>query len=213
MFHTKRQVLSHWSARHCARLASSRGACREEQSTHELLILACSTLLARRRARIPALSSVPGSTVKGSTHQVMGCGRGGMQITMVPFQLSALKGGIHCLPDPAPAPGHSPQPSQPCCTPTVAHHHRPGRAGHLYPASGAQGQESSIQVIHRGLLGPLHDCLYKKMQLQEETPFLCISIYVKTSMRQYSLHKRSFMFKSHPISLGLIIAQLRQLQR
>ena len=36
-----------------------------------------------------------------------------------------------------------------------------------------------------------------------------MSTYVKTSMRQYSSHKRSFMLKSHPISLGLIITQLR----
>lgn len=46
-----------------------------------------------------------------------------------------------------------------------------GAAGHLYLASGAQGQESSTQVIQGGLIGPLCDSLYKKRQLQEQTPF------------------------------------------
>jgi len=125
VFHTKMQFSSCWSARHRAWLASSGGSCKEQQSTRELSILAHSTLLARRRTRIPALLSVPGSTVKGSTYQVMGRGQGVMQISMVPFQLWALKGGIHCLPDTAPTPGCSPRPSQPPLTPNTACLHRP----------------------------------------------------------------------------------------
>ena len=108
MFHIKLQFSSHWSAQQRVCLASSRRAHKEEQSTHELLILAHSTLLARRRECILALLSVPGFAVKGSTRQVIGCSRGGMQITMVPFQLWALKGGIRYLPDTTPAPSCSP---------------------------------------------------------------------------------------------------------
>lgn len=126
VFHIKLKFSSHWSAQHRACLASSGGACKEEQSTHELSILIHSTLLARRRAHIPALLCVPGSTVKGSTHQVMGCSWGGMQITMVLFQLWTLKGGMHCLPDTASAPGHSPWPSQPPLMPNAAGLCKPG---------------------------------------------------------------------------------------
>lgn len=121
MFHIKLQFSSHWSAQHPA---SRRRPHKEEQSTREFSILAHSTPPARRQACIPALLSVPGSTVKGSTHEVMGCGRGGMQITMVPFQLWALKGGIHCLLDTAP--GHSPRQWQPPHSPNAACLRRPG---------------------------------------------------------------------------------------
>lgn len=133
VFHIKLQFSSHWSAQHQACLASSGGACKEEQSTHELSILAHSTPLARRQAHVPALFSGPGSTVKGSTHQVMGCCRGGMQITMVPFQLWALKGGMHCLPDTALTPGHRPQPSWLPCMSNAALLHRPGSCWTLVP--------------------------------------------------------------------------------
>lgn len=148
---------------------------RGKKSIHELLILAHSVPLARTQTHIPALLTVPGCALKGSTQQVMGCGQEGMQITTVPFQLWALKGGIQCLPDPAP--GHSL-----CLCSCSTGQMLPicigqGAAGHLYLASWAQGQDSSVQVMQEGLPAPLHYCLYKKMQIQEQTPF-----YARTHM-------------------------------
>lgn len=126
-----------------------------KQSIHELLILAHSVPLARIQTHIPALLIVLGCTLKGSTQQVMGCGQEGMQITTVPFQLWALKGGIQCLPDTPPAPGHSPRL---CCLLhrlNAAHPHRPGscwtfipcfrgtRAGQQYPGDTARSTRTT----------------------------------------------------------------------
>lgn len=144
----------------------------EKQSIHELSILAHSVPLARTQTHIPALLYVPGCTLKGSTQQVMGCGLEGMQITTVPFQLWALKGGIQCLPDTPPAPGHSPWLCSCSTGQMLPIFTGQGAAGHLCLASGAQGQDSSVQVIQGGLPGPLHYSLYKRCKHKSKRPFM-----------------------------------------
>lgn len=118
----------------------------------------------RTQGSIPALLSVPASAAKGSTQQVMGRIWGGMQITKVPFQPRALPERWHSLPD-----QHcSRSRPQPLAVTAVPHAKLlpvatgQGAAGHLYLPSGPQGQKNSIQVIHKRLLGPLHDSMYKK---------------------------------------------------
>lgn len=56
--------------------------------------------------------------------------------------------------------------------PNAAHLHSQGAAGHLCLASGAQGQDSSVQVIQGGLPGSLHYSLYKRCKHKSKRPFM-----------------------------------------
>lgn len=141
----------------------------------------------------------------------MGCGQEGTQITTVPFQLWALKGGIQCLPDTPPAPGHSPWLCS-CSTGQMLPIFTARELLDIYALLQGHKGRTAVSRWYREVYQDHYITLCIKDANTRANALLCTSTYVKRSMRQYLFHKGSFMSKSHPIFLGLIITQLRQLQ-